>query len=76
MSGRLKRNAPMVSKAVLKRTHISSGKTFTCKIAGTAKLLSASTNVRTDARTRALRDSGQSSPRIRAQPVTAMSLSS
>src|ERR1035438_6304252 len=45
-------------------------------MAGTAKLLIASTNVSTAAWTRAVLASGQSRPRISHQPLTAMSLSS
>ena len=61
---------------MLKRTHISAGKTFTCKMAGTAKLFMASTNVSTAAWAKAVRPSGQSRPRINHQPLTATSLSS
>ncbi len=69
-------SAPRVSKVVLNRTQTSAGKTFTCKIAGTAKLFSASTNVSTAACASAPRASGSSNPRTSARPVTAGSLSS
>ena len=75
-SGQLNWSAPSVSKVVLKRTHISAGKTFTCRMAGTAKLFRASTKVSTAAWARAVRPSGQSRPRISHQPLTATSLSS
>src|SRR5205807_2136456 len=47
--GQLIRRAAIESKLVLNRTQVSAGKTFTCKIAGTAKLLRARTNVITPA---------------------------
>src|ERR1035441_2503325 len=75
-SGQLNWSAPRVSKVVLNRTHTSAGKTFTCKIAGTAKLFSARTNVSTAAWVRAVCANGQSRPRINHQPLTATSLSS
>src|ERR1017187_8415254 len=75
-SGQLNRSAPRVSKVVLKRTHTSAGNTFTCKIAGTAKLFRARTNVSTAAWASAVCANGQSRPRISHQPLTATSLSS
>ena len=75
-SGQLNRSAPRVSKVVLKSTHTSAGNTFTCKIAGTAKLFRASTNVSTAAWVSAVWANGQSRPRISHQPLTATSLSS
>src|SRR5438067_1923699 len=73
--GQLNRSAPGVSKAVLKRTHISAGKTFTCRIAGTAKLFKARTKVSTAACAMAVRARGKSSARIKAEPITAGSIS-
>src|SRR5947209_4062923 len=75
-SGQLNRNAPRVSKDVLNRTHISAGKTFTCRMAGTAKLFKANTKVRTAAWAKLVRARGKRRARIKLQPVTAGSISS
>src|SRR5579884_3205309 len=73
--GQLISSAASELNVVLKLTQTSAGKTFTCKIAGTAKLFSASTNVRTAAAVKAPRASGNNNPRTSVQPFRAMSLS-
>src|SRR5437867_4535489 len=75
MSGQLSSNAPNVSKLLLNRTQISAGKTFTCKIAGTAKLFRARTKVSTAAWARALLATGSSRARTSVHPATSGSLS-
>src|SRR5439155_11605697 len=68
-SGQLIARAEPIFKLLLNSTQTSTGNTFTCKIAGTAKLLSASTNVSTADCASALRASGSSSRRSSGQPV-------
>ena len=53
---------------MLNRTQISAGKTFTCKMAGTAKLFSVRTNVMMAPWIRLVRASGSSSQRSSAAP--------
>ena len=69
-NGQLITRAAPIFKLLLNSTHTSTGKTFTCKSAGTAKLFSASTNVSTTDCASAFRASGARSRRIRGQPVT------
>src|SRR5205823_3987738 len=73
--GQLNRSEPSASNPVLKRTHTSAGKTFTWRVAGTAKLFSASTNVSTAAWVNDVRASGRSRERSNDQQVKAISLS-
>src|SRR2546425_5780272 len=68
-SGQLIARAEPIFKLLLNSTQTSTGNTFTCKIAGTAKLFSASTNVSTADCASELRASGRSSRRISGQPV-------
>src|SRR5947207_9404276 len=68
-SGQLIVRAEPIFKLLLNSTQTSTGNTFTCKSAGTAKLFSASTNVSTADCASALRASGTSSRRISGQPV-------
>src|SRR6267154_6174524 len=74
--GQLACNAAMVLNVVLNSTQTSAGNTFTCRIAGTAKLFSASTKVSTAASDNPPRANGSSNPRTSASPVTATSASS
>src|SRR5580765_2061203 len=68
-NGQLMARAAPRFKLLLNSTQTSTGNTFTCKIAGTAKLFSASTNVSTADCASALPASGTSRRCISGQPV-------
>jgi hypothetical protein len=75
-NGQLRASIAPGESVALNRTQISAGRTFTCKIAGTAKLFIARTKISTALCVSATRAIGNKSLEISFHPVKAVSLSS